>query len=168
MTITVEVKTELEPKNGTIFTIENGKLSANISDKMFGDLGLEPVQSGLIMKKLDEVHFVSKISAGNVTFEHSVGPDGTLDITMTFNIQKYEDAYLEETLAVVFGTKLTPTNYHQLGLDPVKVMKQNPVVAMIVIVGMIMVIANGIANLPKLIIEFLVTLGILKEDIDHI
>ena len=113
-------------------------------------------------------HFVSKISAGNVTFEHSVGPDGTLDITMTFNIQKYEDAYLEETLAVVFGTKLTPTNYHQLGLDPVKVMKQNPVVAMIVIVGMIMVIANGIANLPKLIIEFLVTLGILKEDIDHI
>lgn len=160
--ITVEVKTELEPKNGTIFTIENGKLSANISDKMFGDLGLEPVQSGLIMEKLDEVHFVSKISAGNVAFEHSVGPDGTLDITMTFNIQKYEDAYLEETLAVVFGLKVPPSKFPDLGLDPVTAEEPIPEAAAIVlIVAAIWILTGGLA-FPAFI-AFLVSLGVAKH-----
>ncbi|MCR1890583.1 DUF1906 domain-containing protein [Ligilactobacillus murinus] len=152
--VTLEAKAAVEPKDGAIFAIKNGKFdSASIDTWLKKTFGFSSEQADLFIQKCGEITFVTKIDVGNVIFENSIDPDGKLVASMTINIQKYEGQYLDESLALVFGLKLQLPNFPHLDLssevsvelpEVSKETLKNGILATTLLVVVIVLICSGV------------------------
>ncbi|WP_290086949.1 hypothetical protein, partial [Bacteroides caecimuris] len=164
--VTLEAKAAVEPKDGAIFAIKNGKFdSASIDTWLKKTFGFSSEQADLFIQKCGEITFVTKIDVGNVIFENSIDPDGKLVASMTVNIQKYEGQYLDESLALVFGVKIPPVKFPELGLSPEEVEATKKVLGVVIIVLLVAVLCAEIAPavaavVAELLMDFLAALGL--------
>ncbi|WP_153551212.1 glycoside hydrolase domain-containing protein [Ligilactobacillus murinus] len=123
--VTLEAKAAVEPKDGAIFAIKNGKFdSASIDTWLKKTFGFSSEQVDLFIQKCGEITFVTKIDVGNVIFFFFYGKfdsasiDTWLKKTFGFSSEQV-DLFIQKCGEITFVTKIDVGNViFENSIDP--------------------------------------------------